>query len=395
MRTSCVWVLLMAILFFAQDSFSQDFRKGYVILNTGDTLYGELDYRSNTLNYKSCIFRSGGSTREYGPRDIQGYRFNDSKSFISTIVDTMFAESIVHGTISLYKLETIYLVEKNSETYVLESPEIEVIVDGRTYYRRNIRWKGILSSLISDCMSNSGNIMERADLNEQSLSRIVKQYNKCTGYDETLDFKEGKSWAEFEIGLRGGISHSTLYLKDMRQQPSLPETMTSFDPVVGVDVLFNFPRISERIGLISGLQYTGVRWSERREVSAVFRGNNYDTYISLNILSLPIGLHYQTIERKISWFAMGGVVVDFQVGSETRMETERFFNNAYYNEPDREAFTLKKNEPGFWLGTGVETAFKAFTTRLWVRMEKMGKLTNTAGVEGFLTRYSVGLMIAK
>ena len=64
-----------------------DFRPGYVITNSNDTLYGEIDYRGDRLMSEVCKFRSNGrDIVEYTPYDIAAYRFTDSKYFVESYV---------------------------------------------------------------------------------------------------------------------------------------------------------------------------------------------------------------------------------------------------------------------------------------------------------------------
>jgi hypothetical protein len=69
---------------FRSGSAQSDFRNGYVITNSNDTLFGLADYKENRSNAKKCIFIKEGSSEkvEYSPNDINAYRFLDGKLLI-------------------------------------------------------------------------------------------------------------------------------------------------------------------------------------------------------------------------------------------------------------------------------------------------------------------------
>jgi hypothetical protein len=51
------YIYLFAIVFSLANCMAQsDFRNGYIITNSGDTVYGQIDYKGNRSNAKECIF---------------------------------------------------------------------------------------------------------------------------------------------------------------------------------------------------------------------------------------------------------------------------------------------------------------------------------------------------
>ena len=84
-----------------------DFRPGYVVTNSNDTLYGEIDYRGDKLMGQICKFRSNESNiAEYTPYDIAAYRFPDSKYYVSREVSgkRVFLEFLIKGEVNIYYL---------------------------------------------------------------------------------------------------------------------------------------------------------------------------------------------------------------------------------------------------------------------------------------------------
>ena len=61
-------------------------KPGYVIKNNGDTIRGNIDFRTNEKLSKQCVFwadgGSGGMT--YKPGDIEGFRFDNGGKYFVT-----------------------------------------------------------------------------------------------------------------------------------------------------------------------------------------------------------------------------------------------------------------------------------------------------------------------
>ena len=86
-------------------------KPGYVITNTGDTIRGIIDFRTNQILSKKCVFRANGEneSKTYLPGDIDGFRFNhNGKYFVTRRLNIYgepqlyFAEFMVQGKMNLY-----------------------------------------------------------------------------------------------------------------------------------------------------------------------------------------------------------------------------------------------------------------------------------------------------
>ena len=60
-----------------------DFRPGFVITNSNDTVYGTIDYRGDLMMGHICRFKDKNDTlTDFSPNDIAAFRFIDSKFYI-------------------------------------------------------------------------------------------------------------------------------------------------------------------------------------------------------------------------------------------------------------------------------------------------------------------------
>src|SRR5690606_24112075 len=107
-------------------SAQSDFRPGYVITNSFDTIQGFVDYRGEIRSMKVCTFKESmeAPSKEFLPGNIYGYRFNTGKFFVSKEIntkelnDTVFVEFLLKGISNLY-----YYAGGDYNAYFLESED--------------------------------------------------------------------------------------------------------------------------------------------------------------------------------------------------------------------------------------------------------------------------------
>ena len=90
-------------------------REGIVITLAGDTLHGDIDFRTDANNAKQCVFINADTkeSKTYLPGEISGYRFLDNgRYYVSRTIpsedklseQTFFLEFLVRGQMSVYYL---------------------------------------------------------------------------------------------------------------------------------------------------------------------------------------------------------------------------------------------------------------------------------------------------
>ncbi len=102
----------------------RDFRPGYIIKNSGDTLYGKIDYRNDLLMSSVCTFKANDNTiNEFLPKDILAYRLIDSKYYISREVNgkSVFLEYLIKGKVNIY-----YLRDDTGDHYFLDKEGVKL-----------------------------------------------------------------------------------------------------------------------------------------------------------------------------------------------------------------------------------------------------------------------------
>jgi len=182
-----------------------DFRPGFIIKQNGDTLIGKIDYRGDILMGKVCTFKTDdiGSV-EYSPTDIIGFRFYDSKYYVSKEVsgNYMFLEFLINGQVKIY-----YNRDQNGDHYYIEKEGIginelpyneKIEYSGEFnkpnyYLSKSIYHIGILNIYMQDAPKFQSRIASIGKPDRENLIKLTKDYqnivcknNACTIYEKKL-----------------------------------------------------------------------------------------------------------------------------------------------------------------------------------------------------------------
>ena len=181
------------------------FKPGYVIKSVGDTLFGEVDYRGGNRMSKICTYRHNAkdSVRHFSPEEILGYRFPESKYYISKEVDgeKVFLEFLINGRMNVYYLkdergEDHYYIEKDS-LGLAEIPYEEGLRkregQGQEYLYTSTRHFGLLALYMQDAKGMQPEIMKLKKPDHNNLIALAKDYHnavcngdKCIIYEKKL-----------------------------------------------------------------------------------------------------------------------------------------------------------------------------------------------------------------
>jgi hypothetical protein len=177
------------VLFCAGIFCQSEFRNGYIISNSGDTIKGQIDYRGNIKNSQACVFKSEtGKVKTFSPLDIVGYKFEEGRYYVSKYSKTeggykiLFVEFLVDGRKNAYYFRDDsgehYLIEYVNDTLV-ELPNKEEIFteDGLQYSRKPTKQLNYLKAYFKDCPALYPEIDKMGKINEDNLVRITTRYH--------------------------------------------------------------------------------------------------------------------------------------------------------------------------------------------------------------------------
>lgn len=173
-------------------------KSGYIITNTGDTIRGIIDFRTNDMLSKKCVFWANGESesKTYTPGDIEGFRFDDNgKYFVTRRLNPYgdpqlyFAEFMVQGKMNLY-----CIADKYDEYFFFEREDGEMAqLTNRTHItsssiqdeKNNLQEKkiqyGKVKVLLQDSWKAADEINE-TNMTRKKLVNVVRDYHKdvCT-----------------------------------------------------------------------------------------------------------------------------------------------------------------------------------------------------------------------
>lgn len=203
--------LLLGLLLITSSAFAQtDFKPGYVITNPGDTIRGEIDYRGDLLMGKLCRFKdSNGKEHEFLPVDIQGYRFTDSKYYISNEVNgkEVFLEYLINGKVSIYYLRDDngdhFFIDKEGEV-MNEIPYKEENFMGTQnrveYHSQTRKHVGLLTYYMQDAPELRTRINNMSKPGYRSLVNLAEDYHSAVCKDDQcIIYERDLPWVKIAV----------------------------------------------------------------------------------------------------------------------------------------------------------------------------------------------------
>lgn len=363
--------LLFLGLLIAVNTFSQsDYRKGYIITNKQDTIYGLIDYASPSSNAQTCFFKRSESAvvEKYKPFEIQGYRFTDSKYYVSKQVkvenDSMnlFLEYIIKGAADLYYycspgLKSTYYIQKGNGTIMeLSNNEIVVKDNDRDFIRKDNRYIGVLKYTMSDCPSIFNDI-DKTRLTSESLTSITEKYHNktCTSYNcIVFEKKEPASVFHWSPFIRLSNVNYHLVSTDVSNESdqyaySYTINVQKITPAIGLKASFISPWISEKLTLEVASAFSSVKFNDKY-VDDVLSANDTKFSLSYQDIEVMAGFKYLFTIKKIRPNIGGGF--EFNQLFNTKTTLIQFINypaaTAYFY-PD-----LPKRYLGYYINAGAD-----------------------------------------
>jgi hypothetical protein len=347
-------ILFSFILLISQICLSQaSFRDGFVIVHTGDTLTGLIDYREGTKNSDNINFKESDSTasKVYTPNNISGFgysdgRFFESKYFARSDEDTykLFLEVLLKGEVSLYTNEGNFFIQKGDSTvYELTVSRKEIQRDGEKVTIVTKKFLEILSLLMSDSEEAKA-LMPNIVLEKKPLIRIVERYNSGIN-SPSVRYESHNPAVKFSAGLSGGLMFSAIRVsspdndKNISKMNSAYENSNSF--TAGLSLYVSFPKTSEKISFQCEMFYSESEYT-----------NPYTDKVSLTQLTIPVGFRYTFPFKKFSPYLNLGILYTINTENQGNLWLYSKIIGLGY---DRTPVPLNDSQYGFWLGCGLST----------------------------------------
>jgi hypothetical protein len=223
---------------FLQQTYSQEnLQPGYVILKSGDTLRGIIDYRNWENNPKSISFRESKLILpiEYSPNAIHGFSVNnevyisavipseispkqidnlDFRTQIRTRIDTAFLQILCESTKNLYFYSD---KDGNQNFYIGDTPDYELLIykkylkqgDREKIVAENKNFIGQLKIYFQDCSSIIPEI-NTTKYNKKSMNELFRKYAECK--HSTFNCQHIEEKPRYDFGILAGVSKTRLDL---------------------------------------------------------------------------------------------------------------------------------------------------------------------------------------
>lgn len=253
--------LLSSVLLNAQT----DFRPGYIIINSGDTIYGDIDYRGNSKMGEICKFKSSGNESIiYTPNDIIAYRFIDGKYYVSKIVngEYLFLEYLIKGEVNLYYMrngvdEIYYLDKQDTPTIEITYEEGIKKIDNREVYYRSTKHFGILTYYMQDAPQLQNQIKNIKKPKRENLIKLAEDYHNLICEDgQCIIYERVQPKVKVNIDFVGGV----LLFGENKEVVSKSNLLT------GILLHFWMPNTNEKLYFKTGLMFSNIETTEGNDV---------------------------------------------------------------------------------------------------------------------------------
>ena len=360
--------LLISIVAVAQNNFKQ----GYIITNTNDSIIGLIDFRIDETNSQFCSFKTDekAPVQLFYPDDIAKYRFiNEGKYYVSHSVTIgnntykVFLEYLISGMMNLYyhknpvsKQEYYFFEDKTGEIIpVTKRPD--QIVDMKVV--SDSRYIGVLNFLFNDYPTLQKDI-NSSNFAKSSMINIAKKYHAltCTTGDECIDFENDykRKYVRFKLSVYGGLKISNYYFNKNEELLIFKSTSSLF-PVIGGQINISSPRLTNMLNFIVDISFSGIKGEKdvAIEDDLIYKKYNFNALVTNERINLMF--IYPT--RKFRPMFDAGFSHYTLFNKSSLYYTE---NTGHYNGKPKHTPNVYKNndispEPAFWgfnYGTGFD-----------------------------------------
>lgn len=357
------FALLFLLLTVVRSNAQKQFVSGY-ILNNRDTLKGFIHLREGSLTHQFCDFKTqiNAEEKRFTPEIIDGYGYDNDRNYISASIEKegvkqkVFLEVYIKGTISMYRLDGGFVLQKSSNFYPLKNSEELIIVDGEQYLQEKKEYLGILSFLTNDCRGYKRPIpLKKLSYSLESIGSYITDYNKCSGLQEESILTK-KPLFSVGVGLTLSINGQNFFIGS--EFKNLTGDKFRANPTLGIGLPFYLysPRISNSYAFYVEPQLTKTSIQHHNQTS--IDGNRNDFFVNINYdyLKIPLGVKYRYLGRAIIPNFGIGVVTNFVLNENQKWSRDiHYTSKGVIESQDLIPYPLHKKIFGGWGSLGAES----------------------------------------
>lgn len=298
MKGALIFFVALLISF---SCFSQsDFREGYIINLSNDTIQGLIDYKGSLRTLEKCRFKESADSEvvEYTALEISEFHVIGAGYYASleiTIDDRQeqyFVEKLVDGIVDLFfysgSNEGYYILRTEDGTlYDLKNSKIRIDTESGSYERDKKEYIRSLKYLMNDSPETLENIdylpfetNKMIDLTQDYHNRVCDEY-------ECIVYTKEKQPIRLKLGIFGGYALSNSSFEGKYVKMFNGEPLASNDLVFGLTLNIMDPNVSERFSLQTELSFQNATYSQD------------SGYLELSFLKIPLSLKYTMPSKKV------------------------------------------------------------------------------------------------
>ncbi|QNH63201.1 outer membrane beta-barrel protein [Hymenobacter sediminicola] len=334
--------LLPALCLVAPAALAQsNFKPGYILQPSGDTLRGEVDYRSEQRNRKLCRFRPASTTTvtEYQPEQLQGYGFSGGRNYQSrqlpgATAEKAFLQVLALGNASLYLTvqaddrEAYYAGRQNTgPLQLLVQRDTTIMAYNQSVGRetktmqRLYPFRSKLAALMSDCPKVQASIVNM-ELREQKLLQLFSDYNTCAG--GSVQYSVPETRTKVGVSVLGGSYQSTL---TQRYDETETELKAARSSIFGVGLVVQPGFFHHKLSAVVQALYVKQEYEKTYQglVSGGLLGGQMaqrHTVVNITSIRLPLLVRYTFLQGGVRPYLQAGLVGTLQTQTDARVETE-------------------------------------------------------------------------
>lgn len=366
-----VFCFLIGALLAGRAQAQSNFRPGYVLPLTGDTLRGEVNARGARASELSCRFRSTPQAEPttYLPSQLRGYGFAAENQYYRSLdlptgnvaPKQCFLKVLVDGPACLYLLVDD---ERREDYYVgLPNQPLALLKHGFTkaYESGSVLetgYRNTLAAVLADCPAVQKKL-PHLSYQQSQLVDVVATYNaKCT-VGLPLRSQPGGTKSRVSFGIMAGVAQQNLTYKGSPYPSGGITKSTHTGVAVGPVLKFSTSRLRQRFALVASLLYEPEEYVLDGAMANTngFGPTKFRQTFDLGYLRLPLMLRYTYPRGKVVPIAEAGLSVSYAIRAKSTAEQFNYRGDASPMPfvPGSGGAFFRTAQTGLGVGLGIET----------------------------------------
>ncbi len=391
MNSSKYLFLIIALFINAAIYAQNNYKEGFIITLENDTIFGGVSYRSDL---EKVIFTNNTLKANYSSVELAGYGFTNGELFHSIatkknyfLLDERFVQVLVYSSdLTLYKDSDDFIIKKKNESFTLK----------KNHNSTTDKWRGVVSFLLSDCLSEKEVKIATTKLDSRDLSKLVAKYNYCKGSNFTTHFRY-KKWNNISVGIVTGVAVSKLNIKrSSNGERYLLSNYKSTNPQFGLMLEINSPNTSKKLSYQFGSYFSTAAFSSFKSIpSGPVRVENHSIKISLTTLSVPISFKYKLNNGKNSVYTLIGFDNNIVINSNLTQKSEASTRGVIEILGGLEPFNISRYQIGAQFGLGYLVSIGKTSIGIQATYTQMSNLNASGQFNARINKFETSFILKK